>query len=238
MRARHWQGAAFGLATLALLLGTAGRAGAGPVSVFNTFGPGDTFSGSDQATNPSGYVVSGSSTFFRAYLAQAAAFTPSATVNLGQVRFAAFTNFLLDAQSLDVVVAADAGGAPGAPLESFPAVNVPDSDFGTIIALTSSAHPLLTQGVPYWLVLEPHDPTTTVGWNDSSPPVSGNMSRGSSPSGPWTPEGSPLAAFQILGDPPAPPPAGVPEPSTLALLGVGAAALAGRRRWKRRQTEG
>src|SRR5208337_3391165 len=127
------------------------------------------------------------------------------------------------------VVAADSGGTPGAALETFSSITVPNvgnSSTGMILTEDSQAHPDLVAGTTYWLWLRPHDPTADVGvgWNSSSPVVSGITSAYQTvPNGAWSTigVGTTQAAFDIAGTPTT----AVPEPSSLVIAGVGALVL-------------
>jgi PEP-CTERM motif len=239
MRAsRRFLALILGVAVLGTLLGGA-RPARAAVILANTFGePGDTFDQGNQSQQifPNIWPVFGSGVL-GFYENQAAPFTASATANLSEVRVAT-SAIPLGPVTFDVIVAADNGGVPGTPIVTIPNVSPPGSAFGHIKDLFPAAHPLLQQGTPYWLILEPSDPTgfAAVGWNYSLPQVNtGHMFAQGTPGGSWSDEGTPLAAFEVLGGTAA---ATVPEPSSLALLGLGAAVLAGWRRRQRRQGVG
>jgi hypothetical protein len=202
-----------------------GTGRAGPIVVYSTFGePGDTFS------NGGADTVEGSQSFGLQYDAFAAAFTPSASVQLTSIRFAFSSGMGI---VLDAVVAEDSSGTPGAALETFSSIAAPTtgSNFiGTILTADSVTHPSLVAGTAYWLELQPHDPTTSGigGWNSSSPSVFGNTAGRHDPNGSWLGVIQPQPAFEIRGTATA-----APEPASLTLAGIGVAGLlgyAGRRR--------
>jgi len=99
-----------------------------------------------------------------------------------------------------------------------------------IYSQNSFAHPLLTAGTPYWLILQPDpsDSTFYGAWFDSSPVVFGPWNVRDSPSGNWTGGFTSQSAFEILGT------AAVPEPSTLTLCAIAVVGLLGYA-WRRRK---
>ena len=68
-----------------------------------------------------------------------------------------------------VWITADAGGRPGAPLETIVVQNIRSQvlPITSPISIFSSARPMLTAGTIYWLVIGPSDPATAVDWNVS-----------------------------------------------------------------------
>jgi hypothetical protein len=214
------------LAAVACLCGCAltgaGRAGS---VVYSTFGePGDTFN------TGAGVRVGGSGSDPSFYDAQASAFTPSKSVTLDSLRFAFFTN--ATGYQIDAVIAANSNGTPGAALETISAISVPTTPIGKIVTVDSATHPELDAGTTYWLVLQPHIPTTSDfgSWDQSSPIVDGDLAARSSPTGAWEGGFGAQAVFDIEGTQ-----IGVPEPASLTLLGVvGAAGLLGYG-WRRRR---
>jgi hypothetical protein len=160
---------AFLAAVACLCSGVLTGTGRASMVVFTSFGePGDTFSNGRVAN------VFGSASTPVGYQANAAAFTPSVSVTLDSIRFpfsTASTGYLIDA-----IIANDASGSPGAALETLSSITTSNTGGlfnGTILTVDSVSHPELDAGTTYWLVLQPHDPTTsdTGGWNMSSPAV-------------------------------------------------------------------
>jgi len=77
----------------------------------------------------------------------------------------------------------------------------------------------------YWVVLQSPSATLFPGWFFNGQGLTGPLAYRSGGGVPDTPALAHLAAFRVSGEP-----LQTPEPSTLALLGAGAAALAFRRR--------
>jgi PEP-CTERM motif len=214
------------LAVVACLWAWTGTARA-DIIVYSTFGePGDTF------TNGGAFLVYGSAS--GGYVAPAMEFTPSASVTLDKIRFAfttpntGYTN--------DVILAANSSGAPGSALETLSAISTTNTGGlfnGTILTENSVVHPGLVAGQNYWLVLQPHDPTTSDvgGWLISNPPVSGTSAARVTPNGAWSVATSQTqAAFEIDGVSAS----ATPEPASLVLCGVGVLGLLGYG-WRRKR---
>jgi hypothetical protein len=149
------------------------------------------------------------------------------SVTLDSIRFpfgTTSTGFLIDA-----IITMDASGSPGAALETLSSITTTNTGGlfnGTILTVDSVSHPELDAGTTYWLVLQPHDPTTSDegGWNMSSPPVSGTREFRSDPAGAWSAPVPQFPAFEIQGTALT---TVVPEPASLALLGLGVASIGG-----------
>jgi hypothetical protein len=211
------------LAAPALLMAGLGQAKAEFI-VYNTFGPGDSFSQTGAAT------ISGSGSP-AGYAEQAFGFTPTSTTHLVQVRFAAFRVSAFFPGTIEALFTGSVGNTPGSPLETLGTVSPALSGQPAIFTLSSFDHPLLTAGTLYWLDLLP-DPSNgdfLGGWMASSPPVFGPSADRQSLNGGWISGVSQQGAFEIIGTQP------VPEPSSLTLAGIGTISLLGYGGLRRKQ---
>ena len=139
------------LALLSSALSLAARAD----TVFDNFDPGETFDPNDNLVAAEVFQESPLNVAIRA----AAQFTVSGgTFTLDSVTLPIAVDESLGANILRVRLTQDAGGVPGATIEtlsedqSWPALSVP---FTTKTTLSSSIHPLLSNGSQYWIVTEP-----------------------------------------------------------------------------------
>ncbi len=140
----------------------------------------------------------------------------------------------IEDQSLDVYIAADDGGLPGAILASLSQVGTVPFDTGGLVDFTCAGSGCsLPASSPFWLVAVQTDPNTSqlwfFGYQDPPGPIAYNNS--ANPNGPWALDNdinffldipNPLPAFEING--------ATPEPASIALLASGLILLAAARR--------
>jgi hypothetical protein len=172
-------------------------------TVFNSFGPGDSYGTTDSdITGP--YQLGFQ--FAVDALGPDHALT-QVVLPMNSVTTPATTNLFL---------AVDAGGAPGAVVANFPTINVLNALPGDIFSVAPLAPATLLAGQIYWLVNTPPS-GIEVGWgnNGAGSYLPGAYRLGST--GPWTSFSSNVA-FRIEAT-------AVPEPSTALLFAFGLAAL-------------
>ncbi|MGA2068389.1 MAG: PEP-CTERM sorting domain-containing protein [Thermoguttaceae bacterium] len=196
------------------ILGPVGSSEAGVI--YSTLGPGDTYAGNlglEVGYNSSNDWV------------PACAFTPATTVSFEEMDLAVGYDVGHGGMENSIVVQlrADNSGAPGSVLEAFTFTNLPvfgSVSSGNLRVGDSVLHPELVAGTQYWVTVLPGAAGASDAWNLSSPTVDGLLTGSSNGGSTW---GAAIdgqqAGFRIDGS-------AVPEPSTLALLGVGALGLA------------
>jgi hypothetical protein len=194
-----------------------------PVTVFNDFGPGDTYMPGPGITVGCGAVCWGNAGYSHAW-----SFVPGVTSSFSSLQTAAWALGFAPPTTFVVSIALDAGGVPGSPLESF---SVPLTSTPQTLLLDSVTHPLLMAGSLYWFTAGTADlvnQVADVGINSVGVTGPEALRIGN---GPWSPtSSSAYGVFEVVGDAPS----AIPEPSTALLLAAGAALLvAGKRAYKR-----
>ena len=195
--------------------------------VFNTLGPGDTYS------QINGYQISGNNAATGIDTEEAAQFTAGAsgflaTVDLG-LGYAVSPGLPVSAY-----LYGDASGSPDNANQTLLGSGTPTAEFGTtnnsIVSIAVAGNVPVTMGSLYWLVLKPANPNAFDFWNLSLPPITGNVAESMDHS-PWdVGSGGVLPAFRIT----AQSPVGVPDSaSTWTLLLLGLTAVLGLRRFVR-----
>lgn len=192
-----------------------GIAGAEPIVVFDTFGPGDSY-----ATN-AGYII-GVGDLGTEY-ERGIRFSPWTTVEITGIEAAVL--HAKGVNAIDFHLRADESGQPGAILETFSFSGVAGSSGGEVLCGTSTVRPVVFVGTDYWLTASgPGAPDSWMGWFFADPHYPAVRAL-SSDGGPWEVTSSEkAAAFRVVG---------VPEPSTLVLLLSGSLGLLTVRRRRR-----
>jgi hypothetical protein len=199
---------AWALAVAGLLGGLPGAARAD--LIFTNLGPGDSYNlvwGWAYGTTRSAtdHFVSGD------------AFRAAATLVVDKVELPLW--WVSDHAQVDVQLAADAGGKPGAVLDTFTLTTGTGTPRMALLSAGSVLHPRLTAGTEYWLVVS--SPYTNGGWewgNSFGPHFSSDNGQTG------IAEDAPQGAFRISGHLAA---LTVPEPPALLLGGLGVLGLCG-----------
>ena len=190
--------------------------------IFDNFGPGNSYQAG------SGWTVSGAASPTGAAYVEGMSFTPTGSYTLNALDVAVGWAVSTADNSLNLALYDDAGGLPGSiPLESWSGLVVPDfAGNNSPISVSSLVHPVLSNGTPYWLVASVGTDTQWDAWNLNSVGDLGPIVY-SLNGGPWSPHTDARGAFRVTGTS-----AGVPEPCTCALFGLGALGLRLRRKGK------
>jgi len=159
-------------------------------------------------------------------------FTVAQTGTLATIAIA--LQFVSGTNAATISLRADAGGVPGAVLESFSVSNLPvdDGAFHVPTTVTDSVNAVLVSGSDYWIVAST-SASNLLSWKFSDD-VAGNQASSEDGGSTWgfvdiETQGAFRVTENVLRV------SSVPEPSTLALLNVGAGIRAGnwlRRRWR------
>jgi hypothetical protein len=141
----------------------------------------------------------------------AATFQPSFNATLSSIRVAG--TLINGPDNFNAYIAPDAGGVPGAPLESFTGLTFAQGAPGSIFTLGSALHPLLSASQVYWVVMPlPNDPNSWAGWNANSQGYLGVWSSNNFSGFVWNFQAQQSTlAFEVDGT------AVVPEPATFGM---------------------
>ena len=197
--------------TAILVLGSSISAEANVV-LYSTFGPGDSYNCCQGTTVSGAASISGYNA-----LGQQFSVPVTATVSTIELALFVFNSPFISRpvdDSLQIALNADNGGRPGSILESYVIGNLPFVP-AQIVEIASTTKTLLLSDKFYWITAVPLTDTTTGGWNDSLPIVTGLSIQSNDPN---FATGTPgdfstgQGAFRITGT--------IPEPATLTLFGV------------------
>jgi hypothetical protein len=168
-----------------------------------------TFGLADEYDQSSGWTV-GMESFNQA----AAVFIPSRNATLDSIRVATF--YVEGPNNFNVHIAPDAGGVPGAPLESFTGLSFAAAFSGpaNILTLNSALNPALSAGTLYWVVMNtPDAPDAWGAWNVSNQGANGVYTNDIDLGFAWAFDaGDASPAIEVNGTTS---PADTPEPGTL-----------------------
>jgi hypothetical protein len=181
--------------------------------IMNTFGT-VTFPGFD----------AGSAWTVASFQSMAKQFTPSfGTYTLDEIDVA--LSFNNNTSAINVNLCSDSGGSPGSVLETFSVFNTGSLSLGSRYVLSSVSHPTMTMGGTYYVTMTPGDANTSGGWNFTNDGHQGDMQFSTNGGTSWSTFNNTDGAVTVQGKLQS-----VPEPASLAVLGLGAIALIRRKR--------
>lgn len=183
------------------------------LSAFATLGHADVVFSNIVGNCCGGYLVGGSNWGTETLGAQ---FTPTQSTYFQDAQVVVFTDRGLGDGNFNMYLFSDANGLPGTAVANLGTLTAPVG--GGILTATGPEVPLIA-GTAYWLVLTPYDSNTWVGWEEGGS-LNVGLAYSTDPNGGccWNHLGPQALQFQIDG---------VPEPSSIILMGSGLAGLAG-----------
>ena len=166
--------------------------------IYSNFGPAMSFD-----TNPShAWTINGYVSATVGQQALSERFTPSADYTFTAAKVAVALNG--GPNGINVFLQADSNGQPGRVIEEIPLAGLGVTP--AVFTASSTQHPILQRGTPYWLTLVAGAAGVTAGWfwnsiGDASNSTGLTVTQGGSPSGPWpNPNSGPVqtrGAFEI-----------------------------------------
>jgi MYXO-CTERM domain-containing protein len=211
--------------SLTACLVVAGLAGPARADVlYSNLGPGDSYRQTIALVEGGPNSSEGTARVAIAFTVNTDTFFDSARLALGLAS---------GANEIDLRLYNTVGGQPGTVLEAVHASgqmpHLGDFGSGHLVEFDSALHPLLQAGGTYWLVPFASG-DTAAGWNENTQGASGPFAQSLEvePTS-WSVITFPRGAFDVNGTP-----SPAPEPSSIALAGVGLVGVAGYA-WRRRR---
>jgi hypothetical protein len=214
------------VAAVALLLAAANAARA-DFLVYSNFGAGNGGNAFNQGT---GWTIGND--FSGDNFAVGDTFTANQTGTLAQITVA--LEYISGPNSATISLMTDAGGVPGAVLESWAVSSLPnfDGNFHTPTSVNDVTNQQLTNGTTYWVVISTASASSQLAWNWNS--TGAHANHGESPDGgaTWSSGDDTQGAFRVTEQDQT---SSTPAPGAFALVITGLGTLAGYRLRRRRK---